>query len=325
MTKILFITCSRIGDAVLTTSVLNYINQHIPNARVTVVVDPLPAPLFANYPLLDQLIVLPKQKRSKHWLTLWKQVKNQRWNWVIDLRGSVVSYTLRCRRRSVWRQKNNDSRHKVEQIMSLVNAPITAPCLWFSQEQVNIAKDLLKSEYAYLAMAPAANWVGKQWPIERFTELAERFCADYPTAKILLIAAPHEYQIVQPFIKTLPANKLINLLDYAYDLGQIAAFLKQCQLFMGNDSGLMHMSAAVGAPTIGLFGPSREENYGPYDSHLLMKREPFNTVIRIPKTYDELKKTAGFSHQSQECYMNELTTDDVWPILKQQWERFGFN
>ena len=323
MNHVLFITCSRIGDAVLTTSVLNYINQHMPKAFVTIVVDPLPAPLFKNYPLLNQLIILPKQKHSQHWLTLWKQVKTRRWDWVIDLRGSVISYALKANRRSIWRQKNNDGSHKVEQITSLVKVPITAPCLWFSQKQADVAKDLLKPDSSYLAIAPAANWIGKQWPIERFTELAERFCVNDPAAKIVLIAAPHEHKIVQPLVESFTADKVINLLNYSYDLGQTAACLKQCQLFIGNDSGLMHMSAAVGTPTIGLFGPSREENYSPYDSHLLMKREPFNTIVRIPKTYDELTSTRGFSHQTQDCYMSELTTNNVWPILKAQWERFS--
>lgn len=322
MRNILFITCSRIGDAVLTTCVLNYINKHIHNAKVTIAVDPLPAPLFENYPLLDQLLIVPKQKYSKHWLTLWKKVKLNQWDWVIDLRGSLISYALRTNLRSVWRQKNNDSRHKVEQITDLVKIPTTAPCLWFNQKQISIAKNLLGSDSSYLAIAPAANWIGKQWPVERFLRLSERFCENNPTAKIVLIAAPHEYKVVRPIIESLPSYKLINLLDYNYDLGQIAACLKQCSLFIGNDSGLMHMSAAVGIPTIGLFGPSGEENYGPYDGNLLLNNSSLNTVIRIPKTYDELKSTKGFSHQSQECYMNTLTTDYVWPILEAEWERF---
>lgn len=324
MKKILFITCSRIGDAVLTTSVLNYIHQEFPSAQVTIVVDPLPAPLFSNYPLLERLIILPKQKYSQHWVNLWKQVRKQKWDWVIDLRGSVVSYGLKAHRRSIWKQKNNDTRHKVEQITSLLKLPVTAPALWFNQGQTAVANNLLKGEeISYLAIAPAANWIGKQWPIEHFLEIAERFYNQFPLAKLILIAAPHERQIVQPLIDKIPSDKLINLLDYTFDLGQIAAILKDCRLFIGNDSGLMHMSAAVGTPTIGLFGPSREENYGPYDSHILLNKDnEKNTVIRIPLTYEELKKTPGFSHQSQDCYMTTLTTDKVWPLLKQQWEKF---
>ena len=321
MKKILFITCSRIGDAVLTTGILDYIQRHIPSAGVTIAVDPLPAPLFRDYPLLDNLIIFAKQKRSRHWLTLWKQVKGQHWDWVIDLRGSVISYALRCGRRSVWHQKENDQRHKVEQISSLVRIPTTSPALWFSQERLEVAKTLLTEETFHLAMAPAANWVGKQWPIERFTQTAQQFCQAYPNAKIVLIAAPHERQVVQSLVESLPASQLINLIDRDYDLGQTAACLQRCQLFLGNDSGLMHMSAAVGTPTIGLFGPSREENYGPYDGHFSETGKKANAVIRIPQTYDQLKSTPGFSHQSQDCYMMGLTVDAVWQVLKQQSEQ----
>lgn len=320
MKKILFITCSRIGDAVLTTGILNYIQHEIPNAKVTIAVDPLPASLFSDYPLLDKLIIFAKQKRSRHWLDLWKQVKGQQWDWVIDLRGSIISYGLRCARRSVWRQKENDPRHKVEQISSLVKIPVTSPALWFNTERLKIAESLLAEGAFHLAMAPAANWIGKQWPIERFTEIAQQFCKIHPQAKIVLIAAPHERKIVQPLIDKVAPSQLINLIDHNYDLGQTAACLQQCQLFLGNDSGLMHMAAAVGIPTIGLFGPSREENYGPYDSHLATIGKKVNSVIRIPQTYDQLKLMPHFSHQSQDCYMTGLTVDAVWQVFNQHLE-----
>lgn len=321
MKKTLFITCSRIGDAVLTTGILDYIHNHIPNARVTIAVDPLPAPLFRDYPLVDSLLIFAKQKYSRHWLALWKQVKGQYWDWVIDLRGSILSYALRCGRRSVWHQKENDHRHKVDQLSSLVGIPVTAPALWFDHHRLKIAEKLLTEENFYLAIAPVANWVGKQWPLERFTIIAKQFCQLYPHAKIVLITAPHEQPLVQPFIKNLPSSQLINLMDYGYDLGQTAACLQRCQLFLGNDSGLMHIAAAVGIPTIGLFGPSREEIYGPYDSHFSKTGKKSNTVVRIPQTYDQLKAMPHFSHQSQDCYMTDLTIDTVWHVLRQHLEK----
>ncbi len=76
------------------------------------------------------------------------------------------------------------------------------------------------------------------------------------------------------------------------------------------------MAAAVGIPTLGLFGPSREENYGPYDGHFAKTGTQTNAVIRIPQTYDQLKAMPGFSHQSQDCYMTGLTVETVWNSLK---------
>lgn len=322
MMKILFITCSRIGDAVLTTGILQYIINHYPNARVTIAVDPLPAPLFSDYPLLDNLIVFPKQKRGRHWLSLWQQVRGQRWDWVIDLRGSLIGYAVRSKRRAIWRQRAQDNRHKAEQISGLVGIQTTPPALWFSSLRLKYAYTLLPQAGHYLAMAPAANWIGKQWPISYFIELAQKFSHHHPGAKVVVMAAPHERPMVQPLLQALPASSLICLMDYNLDLGQIAACLSRCHLFIGNDSGLMHMAAAVGVPTIGLFGPSREENYGPYDSHYDKTGMSVNRVIRIPKTYQELKNTPGFSHKTKDCYMTDLKVDTVWPVLQEQWQRF---
>ena len=203
----------------------------------------------------------------------------------------------------------------------MAGIPVTSPMLWFKHKRLGISKNLLHEGTFYLAMAPAANWVGKQWPIERFTAIAKKFCELYPHAKIVLIAAPHERPMVQTLVESVPPAKLINLMDRHYDLGQIGACLQQCQLFLGNDSGLMHMAAAVGIPTIGLFGPSREENYGPYDGHFAQTGVKMNTVIRIPQTYDQLKEMPNFSHQSQDCYMNDLTVDTVWEIVNQQYKQ----
>lgn len=321
MNTILFITSSRIGDAVLTTGVLSHIHQYFPECLVTIAADPLSASLFQEYPLLDKLIIFSKQKYSRHWLALRREVKHHPWDWIIDLRGSLISYTLKCQKRSIWHQTKNDSRHKVEQICRLLNIPLTAPTLWHSQDQHEKAEALLPDGFSYLALAPAANWIGKQWPIERFTRIAQHFCERYKDTKIVLIAAPHEESMVAPLIKGTPSNRLINLVNKNLDLGQIGACLKRCQLFLGNDSGLMHMAAALEVPTIGLFGPSKEENYGPFDNLLLREGKAINKVVRIPQTYHQLKATSGFSLKSKDSYMKGLTLDAVWKILKEQWEK----
>ncbi len=334
MKNILFITCSRIGDAVLTTGILAEIERRYPNAKVTIAVDPLPAPLFEDYPLLDDFIVFAKEYHSKHWLTLWKQVFKKRWDWVIDLRGSAISYGLLTKRRSIWKSKPGDPRHKVEQVSALVGFETSNPTLWFSKERLSRLSSLdlfrgsidsrVKSENdkrgtAYLAVAPAANWVGKQWPIEYFTELLKRFMEKYSDAKVAIFAAPHEKSMVEPMLKELPKDRTLSLIDSGLSLAETAACIKQCKAFIGNDSGLMHISAAVKTPTIGLFGPSREQNYGPWQA----PGEDRNIVVRIPMSYDELKETPGFSHKSQDCYMTSLKVDTVKGALETIWEKYS--
>jgi heptosyltransferase-3 len=317
MKNILFITCSRIGDAVLTSGILAEIEHRYPKAKVTIAVDPLPAPLFEDFPLLDDLIVFAKERRSKHWLTLWKKVVGRRWDWVIDLRGSAISYGLLTKKRSIWKSKSGDPRHKVEQVSALAGFETVSPTLWFSKERLQKVEKLFDKKTPYLAVAPAANWIGKQWPIESFAELLKLFMEKYPKAKIAVFAAPHEKNMVEPMLEKLPDERVLSFIDSGLSLIETAACIKQCKTFIGNDSGLMHISAAVQTPTIGLFGPSREKNYGPWQA----PGENRNVVVRIPMTYDELQATPGFSHKSEDCYMTSLTVDKVWTTLETHWEK----
>ncbi|NBT85171.1 MAG: glycosyltransferase family 9 protein [Alphaproteobacteria bacterium] len=315
--KILFITCSRIGDAVLTTGILSEIQKRYPFAKVTIAVDPLPASLFEDYPLLNDLIVFPKQRLSKHWLTLWTKVVGQKWDWVIDLRGSAISYLLLTKKRVVWKSKPSDPRHKVEQVSALIDGKAFSPELWFSEKWFEKTRACFDN-HPCVAVAPAANWVGKQWPISSFIEVFKRFSHQYPETKIAIFAAPHEKSMVEPLIESLPKEQVLSFFDKNLSLIETAACIKQCKVFIGNDSGLMHIAAALRVPTIGLFGPSREQNYRPWQDY----DETRNIVVRIPMTYDELKSTPEFSHKSQDCYMTSLSVETVWPILENHWERY---
>jgi heptosyltransferase III len=120
-----------------------------------------------------------------------------------------------------------------------------------------------------LAIGPAANWRGKEWRAERFAELAQRLTSPdgiLPGARVVVLAAPHERKQATPVIEALPAPRCIDLVGKV-DLLTAAAVLRRCALFVGNDTGLMHLAAAAGTPTLGLFGPSPIEQYAPWGPH----------------------------------------------------------
>ena len=88
--KILYITSTRIGDAVLSTGLLGWLVEHLPEARVTIACGPLAAPLFAAVPGLERVIVLRKRPGGLHWLDLWRACLGVRWGLVVDLRRSAI-------------------------------------------------------------------------------------------------------------------------------------------------------------------------------------------------------------------------------------------
>ncbi|MFT8542653.1 glycosyltransferase family 9 protein, partial [Acetobacter sp.] len=101
--RILFITATRLGDAVLSTGILNTLIQQWPDARITVACGPVAAGLFRHMPGLERVLVMHKRRYDLHWLDLWKTCAPTRWDMTVDLRGSIISFALRSGRRFVMR------------------------------------------------------------------------------------------------------------------------------------------------------------------------------------------------------------------------------
>ncbi len=282
---ILFITSSRIGDAVLTSGLIKRLVEEIPHASFTIVAGPLAAPLFRDTPGLEKLIPLEKQKYAWHWFKLWGQARKRRWGLVVDMRGSGLARFLRARRRAVRRPPppGLEPVHKVieaARVLRIEDAP-PAPFLFTSAETEAKADALLKptskgAKGPILALAPAANWVGKTWPPERFAVLAAELLApDGPMAggRLLLLGGPNDRFACETARRAIPRANLIDLVDKV-DLLTAYACLKRVRLFIGNDSGLMHLAAAAGVPTLGLFGPSDDRLYAPWGDHARALRGP---------------------------------------------------
>lgn len=301
--RILFITSSRIGDAVLTTGVLARLIERFPEARITIASGDVSAPLFKHVPHLERFIEFSKKRGLSRWFDLWKQTIGTKWDMVIDMRGSATSWFLHAKQRFIW-TSNRGSNHRAEHIAAVIGDPTaTDTQLWTGSENEQIADQLLPKNHKILAIAPAANWIGKQWEAEKFAETANRLIGKggaLEDATVAIFAAPHEKSMIQKTINAIPPEHCLDLVGHPdVDLLTAYAIFKRADLFIGNDSGLMHMAAAAGCPTLGLFGPTRENNYGPWGW--------CTAVVRTPESTDELlkRKDEGV------CLMGGLTVDKV--------------
>lgn len=301
---ILFVTATRIGDAVLSTGLVSYLIDRFPRARLTIAVGPLAAPLFEAMPALERLIVVEKQRWASHWLSLYTAVASRRWDLVVDLRGSALAWLLRSRERRV-AAKSDNGEHRVRQLGRLFDLdPPPGPRLWTTPEHDRKAAELLPAGSPVLAIGPAANWRGKQWRAERFAELARRLTGPggvIAGARVAVLAAGHERLQAQSLVEAIPGDRLVDLVGRA-DLLTAAAVLRRCALFIGNDTGLMHIAAAVGAPTLGLFGPSPIEKYAPWGA-----------CTAVVRTADEPETMfgPGFNHLTTDTLMDSLSVDAV--------------
>ncbi len=270
--RILFITANRLGDAVLSTGVLAWLAEQHPEAEITIACGPYAAGLFRAVPGLRQLIVLHKKSFSRHWIGLWHACVGTRWDLIVDMRNSLASRLLRTRRLAC--RGRNTGKHKVIENGDVLGiSPPPAPRIWLDTEAEASATRIIGNGGAFLALGPAANWPCKQWPVERFAELALRLTKDggfLAGASVLVVADERERAQLEPLLRAIPDDRRIELIGQ--DLLTVAACLKQASLFVGNDSGLMHLAAAVGSPTLGLFGPGYEEIYGPWGENCAFVR-----------------------------------------------------
>jgi ADP-heptose:LPS heptosyltransferase len=224
---------------------------------------------------------------------------------VVDLRASAIAYLVPARRR-VTAGKRDDTRHRVEELAALLDLdPPPAPRVWLAPEHEAAAERLVPAGGPVLAIGPAANWNGKQWPAERFAEVAKALTGPggpLAEARVAILAAGPERDQAQPVIDALPAARIIDLVGEV-DLLTAAACLRRCRAFLGNDSGLMHLAAAAGIPTLGLFGPSHTTRYRPWG--------PKAAFLRTPESYDELIRRLVAPGQVEGTLMDGLAVEPV--------------
>ncbi|HEV2186434.1 MAG TPA: glycosyltransferase family 9 protein [Stellaceae bacterium] len=311
---ILFVTATRIGDAVLSTGILGYLIERYPAARLTIAAGPVAAPLFEAVPRLERLIVISKQRFALHWLGLYRTIVGRRWDLVVDLRGSTLAWLLRAGERRVM-AKGDKHENRVRQLARLfdLDSP-PSPRLWLTPAHERAAEALIPAGTPVLAIGPASNWRGKQWRAERFAELAGQLTAPrgiLAGARVAVMAAAHERGQAEPLLSAIPGERVIDLIGHA-DLLTASAALRRAALFIGNDTGLMHIAAASGVPTLGLFGPSPIDQYAPWG--------PLTAVVRTADP-PETMFPDGFDHRTTDTLMDSLSVEAVQEAAHLLWQR----
>ena len=283
---------------------LAHLVERYPAARLTIACGPAAAPLFEAIPNLETIISLEKRRRSAHWLALWSRCAGKYWHLVVDLRRTGLAYLLPTFRRRLL-GPGEPGLHKVRQYARALDLEEAAPRIWTTIEHERRAQELIPDGAPVLGLGPTANWAPKTWPAENFAELAGRLTAPggiLPGAPIALFGAAAERANAEAVRRALPTDACIDLVG-GIDLATVAACIARCALYIGNDSGLMHMAAAAGTPTLGLFGPSPAARYAPWGAH--------TAVAQTAIPYQALVGAAGFDHRKPDNLMVSLGVDEV--------------
>ena len=314
--RILFVTSNRVGDAILNSGALSALLAQYPQARVTIAAGAVSAPLFENVPNLDRLLVMHKKRsRGLHWFHLWRRTAFCWWDIVVDMRRSAIGWIVP--RGELYRvPMPRTPTHRVVLAAAAIGRADDppSPVIWTTPDQDAAAQVMLNTTAPVIVVGPTANWQGKIWPMDRFSQLIQRMiepggiAAD---AKIAVTGAEFERDAAQPVLESIPEDRRIDLIGLS--LPDTAACLKFSRAYIGNDSGLMHLAAAAGIPTLGLFGPSKDELYAPWG--------PRSDFVRTKESFEELIGAPGYNRHTTGSLMGSITVDQVYDKLAVLLER----
>lgn len=309
--SILFITSTHIGDAVLSSGLLARVMEDHPEESVTIACGAPAAKVFEAVPRLENIHVIRKRARSRHWPELWRKTWGRKWNVLVDLRRSLSPYVLRARHKYVL-PRIKAPIHRVEAISTTIVSPPLDPRIWIAERHVERGQKLVGDGSDLVVMAPGATWAGKIWPIERFVELARGLTGSggmLEGSRLLVVGAESERSGAQVLFDAFPASRTIDAMGL--DVLSTYAAMRNCQLFVGNDSAMMHLAAATGRPTVGLFGPTRDEHYAPWGDNGL--------VVRTPESVEELVNWNGYDPRTTGTMMGNLTAHMVERAVYARW------
>jgi len=179
----------------------------------------------------------------------------------------------------------DSARHVVDQYLALLAplgispgpAEFRVPVTLKAEQRIEeyLAKEGVKPGDRLVAINPGAGHPQKRWPVARFGVLAERLATE-AGARVLLLWGPDEAHMAREISLALPGHSA--LLAPPTDLGELAALLKRCRLMIANDTGPLHLAAALGTPSLGLYGPTRAERNGPYGARCRGLQSPDGTM-----------------------------------------------
>jgi ADP-heptose:LPS heptosyltransferase len=266
--RLLFIPLSNIGDAVMSTAVLEVLHRRFPAAAIDIVADPRSSMLFAHCPYRGEIVERDKKHGWMGYVRLIRRFRQHRYRLVVDLKTAWLPWLLRSQHRCVQgKGAERKKGHAVDELMGVLRPEFTdstlpATRLWLDSAQLDFARQALSPlpGKRWLAVGSGANWPPKIWPTERFQELlvAVRDCFD----GVILLGNRDDAGRAEAVASGL-ALPWLNLVGRT-DLLQCAAMLSLASYYVGNDSGLGHMASAVGTPTLTLFGPTDSSRFHPW-------------------------------------------------------------
>jgi heptosyltransferase I len=296
--KVLILKPSSLGDVVQALPVLRLLKQHRPAAEVHWWLAAELAPLLEDDADIARLIPFERKQWRKpaYWprgLAQVQAMRAARYDWVIDLQGLARSAAfawladgaftvgLELEREgahlaydlAVPRPK--DRPHAVDWYLAVARAlgiPVHDDFDWLPARPSVAAQVELKwarDGFRWLGINPGARWDNKRWPAGHFAELVRLLAARDARLRFALLGGSGDWQLTEA-IRAAAPDRCENFAGRTA-LPELIEVLRRCELLVTNDTGPMHLAAALRKPVVSLFGPTRPDQTGPHgQTHLAL-------------------------------------------------------
>jgi heptosyltransferase-2 len=297
--KLLVVAPNWIGDGLMAQPLLRRLHSTCPDARLTVLARPHVAPVFRYMPEVEQVLVAPFSQGKLQWKELRQLVcqhlqaqhfdrayvlpnsfKSALLPWLAGIPVRIgymgeMRYGL-LNQRLPNAPKNQPRPPMAEFYAALAGTPAQGdyfnserPRLILPEAEVQAARQhfLGNSDATPLiGFCPGAEYgPAKRYPVEQFAALARLFIRQYPHGKIICLGGPKDADIAQAIAQQsdLGAGHMLNTCGQTR-LDQAMALMKSLQAVVTNDSGLMHVAAALDVPLVALYGSTDPQHTPPY-------------------------------------------------------------
>jgi heptosyltransferase-1 len=292
--SVLVVKLSSIGDVVQSLPVLAALRRRFPQAYLAWAVKPAAADVLVESPHLSETLILGGEGREGPGvrslppltapIQLARALRQHKFDLALDMQGllksALVAYLSGARERIGFHNRqegafllNNRSivpdRRDVHAVQAylgfaeVVGAP--AEPLDFtiatSEADRRVVDGLLREDENVVALIPGARWLSKRWPAARFAAVADALGAELGCTSVVIGGAGDRPLAAE--IKAL-ARSAVSDFTGQTTLKQLAELFRRCRAVISNETGPMYISAAVGAPTVAIFGPTDPRRLGPY-------------------------------------------------------------
>jgi lipopolysaccharide heptosyltransferase II len=289
--NVLILKPSSLGDVVQALPVLRLIKLHRPEAQVFWWLDGGLTQLLEGDPDLAGIIPFERSRwaRPRYWGEAGRSlldIRGRKFDWVIDLQGlarsAIVAWLadggftigLQDRREGapafydVAVPRPTPMTHAVDwylEVLPRLRVPVHRDFAWLPERPAVAAA--LREKWdpggaRWIAVLPGARWENKRWPIGHFVEAVRLCAANLPDARFAILGSVSERALGEELARAAP-KRCLNLAGGA-SLQEMIEWLRLCEVTLSNDTGPMHVAAALGKPVVALFGPTEPRRTGPY-------------------------------------------------------------